>query len=632
MADNKQSVWGQQLYNSADMPAMPPLPPGQSLQMNGETTPVFMPTFVKAIETISNSVPSICIEAKNSTLVDTLFKNTQLKETVFNLALMMTSSITELIDKVNHPKTYEAVKFIRNVLALEKLRRQIKTKFTVKGGTNLDDWDNIKHSVTRAKPGEPEHDDIKYVPPGLTDAGTFVTPVGCNAIQSSTYYALYRCDVDHTTVEMNMSVGAFSFIAGWPTTEKSYKVESLFRYSPDLQMVTEDNGTMKFILTKAASTFYWLQVFKFTLVMEDGSQNEFCSPFYIIVWTPRFSPKSSSGESVEIEDVNFVQLMLVDKSTVANVNELESFIERKRTSALGAAQAFLKKMKFSMFNPETSVIEVMNLGSPEMSNNTRFYARMTGYSGKDAVHVRPEYDTIRDALGKCIDMGKSRGYAFVGAPGTGKTIMMNQLINEFPSAPVVKFSMQGFNTNIQVSQTPLLQSILDVVKSLSDAGFNKIFLCCDDIDSVDMSTKNSSVENLINLLDGLHARLSRQTAVVFMCTVNDPTKMHSTIIKRGKRIDEVIEVPCPNEATIRRLINSLKDKEDPTDYTSEEFANAITRMVNNKFSLADLSTMMTTLQIYGAPDDSGKFTPETLETAISRIELSKANAAKTYEV
>jgi ATP-dependent 26S proteasome regulatory subunit len=147
-----------------------------------------------------------------------------------------------------------------------------------------------------------------------------------------------------------------------------------------------------------------------------------------------------------------------------------------------------------------------------------------------------------------------------------------------------------------------------------------------------MSTKNSSVENLINLLDGLHARLSRQTAVVFMCTVNDPTKMHSTIIKRGKRIDEVIEVPCPNEATIRRLINSLKDKEDPTDYTSEEFANAITRMVNNKFSLADLSTMMTTLQIYGAPDDSGKFTPETLETAISRIELSKANAAKTYEV
>ena len=42
--------------------------------------------------------------------------------------------------------------------------------------------------------------------------------------------------------------------------------------------------------------------------------------------------------------------------------------------------------------------------------------------------------------------------------------------------------------------------------------------------------------------------------------------------------------------------------------------------------------MMTTLQIYGAPDDSGKFTPETLETAISRIELSKANAAKTYEV
>jgi ATP-dependent 26S proteasome regulatory subunit len=289
-------------------------------------------------------------------------------------------------------------------------------------------------------------------------------------------------------------------------------------------------------------------------------------------------------------------------------------------------------MKFSMYDPETSVIGVSNTFGVDSSNNTRFYSRITSYSGKDAVHVLPEYDTIRDALGKCIEMGKSRGYAFVGAPGTGKTIMMNQLINEFPSAPVVKFSMQGFCDPVQPNQSSLLQSILDVVQSLSDAGFSKIFLCCDDIDSVDMSTKNLSVENLINLLDGLHSRLTNSTAIVFMCTVNDPTKMHSTIIKRGKRIDEVIEVPCPSEETIHRLINSLKDKEDPTDYTDPAFAQAITRMANDKFSLADLSTMMTTLQIYGAPDDSGKFTPETLETAISRIELSKANAAKTYEV
>jgi hypothetical protein len=55
-------------------------------------------------------------------------------------------------------------------------------------------------------------------------------------------------------------------------------------------------------------------------------------------------------------------------------------------------------------------------------------------------------------------------------------------------------------------------------------------------------------------------------------------------------------------------------------------------MANDRFSLADLSTMMTNLQIYGEPDESGKFTPETLDTAIGRIELSKANAAKTYEV
>ncbi len=613
-------------------PEPPPLPPEQSLQMNGATTPLFMPTFMKALEMISSAIPAVSIEAKNSTLVDALFKNQQIKGTMFHLALMLTSTVAELIDKTKNPRTYGTVKFIRNVLALEKLYHSIKEKFIVRGGTNLDDWANIKRLVTKTAPGLPLNANISYVPPGLTDAGTFITSIGCNSIQPSTYYAMYKCDVDHTVVDMDMAIRSCFNLEAWPTAKKSYKVESLFRYSQDIQMVTEDNSSMKFILAKASSEFYWLQVFKVTLVDAYGNRNEFESPFYIVIYTPNFGATKGGSETVEIAETNFVQLMMIDKATVADMSMLESFIERRRISSMGVAQAFLKKMKFSMYDPETSVIGVSNTFGADSSNNTRFYSRITSYSGKDAVHVLPEYDTIRDALGKCIEMGKSRGYAFVGAPGTGKTIMMNQLINEFPSAPVVKFSMQGFCDPVQPNQSSLLQSILDVVQSLSDAGFSKIFLCCDDIDSVDMSTKNLSVENLINLLDGLHSRLTNSTAIVFMCTVNDPTKMHSTIIKRGKRIDEVIEVPCPSEETIHRLINSLKDKEDPTDYTDPAFAQAITRMANDKFSLADLSTMMTTLQIYGAPDDSGKFTPETLETAISRIELSKANAAKTYEV
>ena len=614
-------------------PAMPPFPIDTELNLPANaSSPAFIPTFMKAIEAISNAIPSILIEAKNSTFVDNVLKNKQLRNNMFQLALMLSSSAAELIDRKASPRAYNAVKFVRNVLALEKLRQQVVDKFVVRGGSNMDDWDIIRTSVVRASSGVPGKDVIKYVPPGLTDADTFITALGCNAATPNTYYAMYKCDADHTKVELNVTSNRFGFMDGWCTgSRRKCTVESLFRYGPDMQLVTEGNGSIRFILAKASSTFFWLQVFKFTSQRKDFIHGDTVEPFYVIMYTPCYSPKENT-ETVEVNTTNFLQLVVVGKKTgVVDVSSLDSFIERRRSSASVIVQAFLKKMKFSMFNPETTVIAMSNLFGAEDSNNTNFFSRITTYSGKDAVHVLPEYDTIRDALGKCLDMGKSRGYAFVGAPGTGKTIMMNQLINEFPENPVVKFSMQGFDNN-GPNRSELLSSILDVVQSLSDAGFSKIFLCCDDIDSVDMSTKNMSVENLISLLDGLHTRLQDSTAIVFMCTVNDPTKMHSTIIKRGKRIDEVIEVPCPDADTIRRLINSLKDKEDPTDYTAPQFSSAIERMANDRFSLADLSTMMTNLQIYGEPDESGKFTPETLDTAIGRIELSKANAAKTYEV
>lgn len=636
MDNTKSSQWSQgkvPVPEPVPPPAMPPFPMDTELNLPANaSSPAFMPTFMKAIEAISNAIPAILIEAKNSTFVDNVLKNKQLRNHMFQLALMLSSSAAELIDRKASPRAYNLVKFVRNVLALEKLRQQVADKFVVRGGSNMDDWDVIRTSVVRVSSGVLGKDVIKYIPPGLTDANTFITALGCSVANPNTYYAMYKCDADHAKIELNVTSNRFGFMDGWYTgSRRKYTVESLFRYGPDMQLVTEGNGSIRFILAKASSTFFWLQVFKFTSQRKDYINGDTGEPFYAIMYTPCYSPKENT-ETVEVNNNNFLQLVVIGKKTgVVDVSSLDSFIERKRSAASAIVQSFLKKMKFSMFNPETTVIAMSNIFGAEDSNNTNFFARITTYSGKDAVHVLPEYDTIRDALGKCLDMGKSRGYAFVGAPGTGKTIMMNQLINEFPENPVVKFSMQGFDST-GPNRSELLSSILDVVQSLSDAGFSKVFLCCDDIDSVDMSTKNVSVENLISLLDGLHTRLQDSTSIVFMCTVNDPTKMHSTIIKRGKRIDEVIEVPCPDAGTIRRLINSLKDKEDPTDYTVPQFSSAIERMANDRFSLADLSTMMTNLQIYGEPDESGKFTPETLDTAIGRIELSKANAAKTYEV
>jgi len=584
-----------------------------------------MSKFMLALDSIISSIPGINLEAKHTTLVDGLFKNKQFMQSMFDTSLLVSSTVAELVDKEKHPRLYSGISFLRNVLALEKIRRQVKEKIVIRAGTNMDEWNKIVELFQRENPA----DKITYVPPGLDTAGSIITTVGCNPVSASTFYAMYRCDADHTVTRLNAVNGTYSFNLGG---RKSFSAESLYRYGPEIQRVFDTNGSMKFILAKATTGFSWLQVFKITQLDGDGQPDKFASPFYLVPYMSNFFTNGSSQPTVSIPDLNFVQILLIDKAGTSDMISMDAFIERRRSATLHVANALLKKMKFSMFDPETSVIQVSTSQGADSSSNAIMFTRITQYSGKGAVHVLSEYDTIRDALGKCMKVGKSRGYAFVGAPGTGKTIMMNQLVNEFPSVPVIKFSMQGMQTIEDLGNGTMLQSILDIVQSLTDAGFDKVFLCCDDIDSVDMSTKNSPVENLINLLDGLHFRLEKTASIIFMCTVNDPTKMHSTIIKRGKRIDEVIEVPCPDSAAIRRLINSVKDKDDPTDYTDARFAELIDRMAAHRFSLADLSTMMTNLQIYGSPGDDGKFTPETLATAIERLETSKANATKTYDV
>lgn len=609
-------------------PEPPFLPPGAypgMPTMDGESVPVYRPTFMKALEMLFGTIPAMNLEAKNSTIVDTLLANKELKNSLFNFGLTLTSSVVELIDKDRNPKAYGMVKFIRNVFALEKLYRQVKERFVVHGGSNMDEWNKLVRVVTEGTDGA----SIDYVPPGLNEADTFISMIGVNRIIPSAAYAMYKCDTEHEAIILQATNGEFGFsLNEWSCGPRRYKAESIYRYGPAVHLANDDNGSVKFITEHPSQGFRMLQVFRLARIDSDGNEADGHPPFYIVFGTPVVLTASVQKESVELPAEMFANVHFIGK---ANLQEAATRSSRLDASRINIANMLLKKMKFRMFDPKTTVIAVMGYLGAESANNSQFFPRITRYSDEGAIHVLSEYDTIRDGLGKCIALGKSRGYAFVGAPGTGKTIMMNQLTNEFMDSPVVKFSMRGFSDPTAMDKHRLLNSIVDVVRSLSDAGFGGVFLCCDDIDSVDMSSKNGAVESLITMLDGLHAMLHDSTAIIFMCTVNDPTKMHSTIIKRGKRIDEVIEVPYPDVDTIRRLINPLKNADDRTDYTGPQFAPLLERMAADKFSLADISTMMTNLQIYGSPGESGEFSPATLETAISRIENSKENTAKTYE-
>lgn len=94
--------WGQGVSPDASQVPTPPTPEtyGGNLQ---NSSPAFMPTFMKALEMITGVFPSLCIEAKNTTLVDSLFRNRPFRESVFKMLLMASSSAAELIDRHSNP-------------------------------------------------------------------------------------------------------------------------------------------------------------------------------------------------------------------------------------------------------------------------------------------------------------------------------------------------------------------------------------------------------------------------------------------------------------------------------------------------------------------------------------------------
>ena len=433
-----------------------PTPPRLPAE-HGPTESLFTPNFMKALQMFTGAIPALNIEAKNSTFVDTLMHNKGLRESLFKLALFLCSAVPEMMDKERNPRLYGTMRFLRNVLALEKIRREIKEKFVVHGGTNLDIW----NLLVRQTAGVGKEDEISYVPPGLNRINTVFGAIGCNTVDHNIMYAM--CEYGKSGKEFAVSSG-FGRLLG-----EDAVIRSVFWYGPELQTADDGMAGMKILRKDTGNEWYWLQVFEVTepATLTGNSPNT----YYLVYQLMRTTMESKPGELPS--RTFFMQTFLIASMDGCMNMTSDSFMDMHRVTYSHMSSNILKSLKYSMFDPKSTIISVSMFRGTESHNNIMFYKRVTKYSGEGAVHILNEYDTIRNGIRRCLDKNLSRGYAFVGLPGTGKTIMMNQLVNEFPEIPVIKFSMQGF-TGIDGSMPGQSSVLLDVMQSLADAGFSKV--------------------------------------------------------------------------------------------------------------------------------------------------------------
>ncbi|HKU05230.1 MAG TPA: ATP-dependent Clp protease adaptor ClpS [Bradyrhizobium sp.] len=145
-----------------------------------------------------------------------------------------------------------------------------------------------------------------------------------------------------------------------------------------------------------------------------------------------------------------------------------------------------------------------------------------------------------------------KGILLYGPPGTGKTHTIRYLASNLP----------GHTTLIiTAGQVALLGAYMNLARLLQPA-----MIVIEDVDLIasDRSDLGPCEESLLNELLNEMDGLKEDADILFVLTTNRPEQLEGALTGRPGRIDQAIEVPLPDEAGRRKLVQ-LYGKDLPLD-------------------------------------------------------------------
>lgn len=246
--------------------------------------------------------------------------------------------------------------------------------------------------------------------------------------------------------------------------------------------------------------------------------------------------------------------------------------------------------------------------------------------------VNVNVDRIVQGIRKVLDNNSRRAISFIGEPGTGKTICVHKITNEFRDKLVFWVTPDSINT---------VNGIRNVFKILKM--FEGSITVLDDIDSGPFTGKDEVTGAFIEHLDGTN---NSDFKGFIISTVNDPSKLHASLINRPERIDEVILVKNPQGIeeitdilfTKAELIGyyppdvveEMKEYEESVgcidiDPTSEEYIEFVNTVLEKSFTQAQVAGLINYCDTYS---DNDTITLDLLKQAFETRVDSIANANK----
>lgn len=204
---------------------------------------------------------------------------------------------------------------------------------------------------------------------------------------------------------------------------------------------------------------------------------------------------------------------------------------------------------------------------------------------------------VMDGVRYILEHGGHRGYAFVGKPGSGKTTLMNRIVQEFSD----KANFVILGKDDVGAMNPYSVSGLCAL-------LGNVIILVDDIDSVDFEVKNNNVDVLIRLFSDLN---TLDCNYVFICTANNASKINKCLIGRADRIDEVVNFDGVTSEEAKKFFEDKFSGQDINQSCERLFQ----QIQDEGMTYSDLGNLVQLVTIYF----DGKVTCDSLSFAIKRV-------------
>lgn len=232
--------------------------------------------------------------------------------------------------------------------------------------------------------------------------------------------------------------------------------------------------------------------------------------------------------------------------------------------------------------------------------------------------------SMEKTIRKCLNKNRHRGYMFMGDPGTGKTVSIFKLLEKFNDVPVFW---------VDSSMLQSSGAIRDVYKTLHY--FPNSICVFDDIDAVDLSYKSPQTTAFIECMDNKDDAMSYSGITIM--TVNEPSRIHSSIKTRSERIDQIIYIKNPGtlekvyDIIKQRYVNANLEVPDIFRIENKKLHSAVQKCIANNFTHAHIASIIDDIITLNDDLDEDGIIDEFVALIDARIDSLKYASMKTKD-